>query len=217
MKRPGFTLMEILVASAIFAGVMIVTVSAFAIVTRTQTKTLVNRKVGQSARLVNEQISRAVRGAIPGALRMGTTPVIVKNYNGFVGINSSVTPPTSINEQGNPSSPKRADILVVFSKSDEANSSEIYQVENGRVGYTKLGSISLTPTEILHVFPSTYLTPEGVTIDPFPFLIYTSTDPNNLLSQSPYVVLDYVARSTGLQVFSSGELQVKTTAVWRKK
>lgn len=62
-KMPGYSLMEILVATTIFTGAMILVAGAFAGSIKNQIKAVRERKIAQEARLFEETLARKIREA----------------------------------------------------------------------------------------------------------------------------------------------------------
>jgi prepilin-type N-terminal cleavage/methylation domain-containing protein len=80
-KQKGFTLLELLIAAAIFATTCVLVVGSFGISTRYQREVRVNRDVSQDVRQVGQEIAQQVEYSYNDSIMALNNKLIIQNNN----------------------------------------------------------------------------------------------------------------------------------------
>ncbi|MCX6811821.1 MAG: type II secretion system protein [Candidatus Berkelbacteria bacterium] len=80
-EQKGFTLLELLIASAIFAVTIVLIVGSFGISTKYQREIRINRDVSQDIRYVTQEIAQQVEFSFNGPMKTTNGNLITQNIN----------------------------------------------------------------------------------------------------------------------------------------
>lgn len=144
LKQKGFTLLEVLIASALFAMVMVMTTGTIASSSSYQSKLKAMRETGEESRRLADMLTNDIRSASqPVTFTINSTTYNFKNglaflkWNGVWNSRYDAAPSVAAND---------ANVLIIATK----DSYIIYSTSllDNRVCYQKLPSAGITPSAL---------------------------------------------------------------------